>query len=120
MPTAASITDDVRGLLAWAPPWLAALFVFAAALAAALAVHELLVRLVRRALSRKDEFWRSLVVRTRRPGRMAMVLLALVAAVPVAPLRAETAALVRHGLLIGFILLFGWMTMTAVDIAAAL
>jgi len=120
MPTAASIARNVRDLLAWAPPWLATLIVFAGALALALAVHEVLVRLVRRVLSRKDEFWRALVVRTRRPGRMAMVLLALVVASPVAPLSAEAAGLVRHGLLIGFILLFGWMTMTAVDIGAAL
>lgn len=120
MPTAASITDDARDLLAWAPPWLATLIVFAAALALALGAHELLVRLVRRVLSRRDEFWRALVVRTRRPGRMAMVLLALVAASPVAPLSADTAGLVRHSLLIGFILLFGWAALTAVDIAAAL
>ena len=114
------MTDDARALLAWAPPWLATLIVFAVALAIALVAHELLVRLVRRVLSRRDEFWRALVVRTRRPGRMAMVLLALVVASPVAPLTDENAGLLRHGLLIGFIVLLGWMTMTAMDIAAAL
>ncbi|WP_334165232.1 mechanosensitive ion channel family protein [Phenylobacterium sp.] len=120
MPSVASLTTDARGLLAWAPPWLATLIVFSAALAIALVAHELLVRLVRRVLSRRDEFWRALVVRTRRPVRMAMVLLALVVATPVAPLSGENAAFLRHGLLIGFIVLFGWMTMTAMDIGAAL
>ncbi|HEY8617329.1 mechanosensitive ion channel family protein [Phenylobacterium sp.] len=110
----------LRESTAWAPPWLASLIIFGAALAFALTAHEAIVRLVRRALTRRDEFWRALLVRTRRPGRVLTVIIALGVALPAAPLRAGAAGVVQHLLLIAFILVMGWVTLTALDIAAAL
>ena len=102
------------------PPWVFSLGLMALALAAALGVHELIVRLVRRAMRRANEFWRPLIVRTRRPGRWALVIAAVAASSAIAPLPAVHAAALRHLLLIGFIILLGWTAYIALDIATAL
>lgn len=104
----------------WAPPWLVSLCVIALALLAALVTHAILVRVIRRTLLRRDAFWQTLIARTRRPTRMALVVTALGPAVSAAPLSAGQADAARHSLLILFILLVGWIAMTALDIAAAL
>lgn len=113
------ITRDVQDQSAW-PPWAVSLVVMVFAVTAALALHELASAVVRRALKRSDEFWRALVVRTRRPTRLAAMLAGLALASAAAPLPAGAGSALRHGLLIAFILLLGWAALTAVDIAAAL
>jgi small-conductance mechanosensitive channel len=105
--------------VAWAPPWAVSLGLILIAVLVALMVHWAIVRLVRRYLA-QDAFWSALAVRTRRPTRMAFIVAALGPAVSVAPLTAGQAAAAKHGLLVGFILLVGWMALTALDIAAAL
>lgn len=107
-------------ILAWAPGWAIGVGLIAVALAAALALHELLVRAVGRGLKRRSAFTRSLVLRTRSPGRFALIVLALAGAVQVAPFPPEQAALAHHGLVVAFIVLIGWATLTALDIASAL
>jgi small-conductance mechanosensitive channel len=71
-------------------------------------------------LTRRDDFWRSLVLRTQGPGRLTLITLALAAAVQVAPLTPAEAGLIHHGLLILLILLLGWISLVALDIGAAL
>lgn len=111
---------DAPGWIADLPPWLASLLLMAAGVAVALALHAVGVALARRLLKTRDAFWRSLVMRTRRPSRLALIALGLAIAASVAPLSAGQAALFRQGMLIAIILLLGWMTLTALDIAAAL
>ncbi|MFC3078147.1 mechanosensitive ion channel family protein [Phenylobacterium terrae] len=113
------LIDQVGRQLGW-PPWAFSLSLMALALVAALVLHEILVRLVRRAMRRADEFWRPLVVRTRRPGRWALVIAALAASSTIAPLPEAQAAGLRHLLLIAFIVLLGWTAYIALDIATAL
>lgn len=119
MPITAFI-EDLTARLAWLPPWAIGLAVVALALAAALGVHDLLVRAVRRGLRRRTEFTRSLVIRTRGPSRLALVILAASWAVRVSPISGAEARLIQHGLLVAFIVLAGWVVITALDIGAAL
>ena len=104
---------------AWAPPWAVSLVLILAAVLVALAVHFVVVRVVRRWLA-KDAFWFALAVRTRRPTRMAFIVATLSLAAAVAPLTAGQATTAKHVLLILFIVLVGWIVMTALDIGAAL
>lgn len=108
----------------WAPPWVIGLGLLALALAAALALHAIAVRLVRRALDRAHErrgqFWRPLAIRTRGPTRLAMVLAALNLAAGITPLPPAMAGLLQHALSIGLILLFGWIALTALDVGSGL
>jgi small-conductance mechanosensitive channel len=120
------LIDSLAGLIAQAerqtgvPPWAFSLGLMAIALAAALVLHEILVRLVRRAMRRANEFWRPLVVRTRRPGRWALVIVALAASSTIAPLPKALEGGLKHLLLIGFIVLLGWTAYIALDIGTAL
>jgi small-conductance mechanosensitive channel len=111
---------DVIGKISWLPPWAQSLVLFATALAVALGLHALGVVVVRRVLKRRNDFWRTLVLRTQGPGRLTLITISLSAAVQAAPLTAGGAALVRHVLLIVFIVLVGWIGLVALDIAAAL
>jgi len=113
-------TLHVPAALAWVPPWGIGLALLAAALVVALTIHELLVRAVGRALRGRSEFTRSLVLRTRSPGRFSLVVLALAGATRIAPFSGEAAVMIRHGLLVAFIVLIGWVVLTALDIASAL
>jgi small-conductance mechanosensitive channel len=119
-----SLTDELKELqpwFAWAPPWVFTLALIALALLVAMAAHALLVRIVRRGLqSKRAAFWRPLVLRTRAPGRLAMIILALAPALSAAPLTPRQTAFAQHGLAIAFIVLVGWMALVAVDIGAAL
>lgn len=113
----------VRHAMAWIgdlPPWLVSLALMALAVLVALAVHAAGVALIRRLLRRKDEFWRALVTRTRRPTRLALVAVALGVAASVAPLTDGQRALFAHGMVIAVILLLGWIALAGLDIAAAL
>jgi small-conductance mechanosensitive channel len=112
-------TDTAR-MFGWAPAWLVSAVLIALAVLIAVAVHALVVQIVRRAISRHSEFWKPLIARTRRPTRLAFIVAALGPAVTAAPLTVGQANTAKHGLLVLFILLLGWMAMTALDISAAL
>lgn len=116
-----SAISALQTYFAWAPPWVFSLVVIAAALTLALGFYGVVVRMIRRRLGRKGQtFWRPFLIRSREPGRLALIILALSWAVHVAPLPGRQAALVQHGLLIAFIGLVGWTVLMAVDIGSAL
>jgi small-conductance mechanosensitive channel len=106
--------------IAWLPAWAQSLLLAALALAVALGVHAIGVLIVRRVLTRKDDFWRALVLRSQGPGRLTLVTLALSAAVQVAPLTHRQASQAHHALLICLIILLGWISLVALDIGSAL
>lgn len=115
--------DTVRAFGArfdWAPTWVFSLLLIALALAVALVLYGAMVRFFRKRLRSEQSFWRPLLLRTRRPARLALCIGAIGWAVHVAPLPAREASLVQHGLLIAFIVLVGLAAMTALDIGAAL
>ena len=115
-----SAAAEITSQFGATPAWLVSLIVLAVALAAALALHELGARLVRRATRRRDVFWRELMVRIRRPSRVAVLLLAAALASNLIPISERAGAMLRHALLIGFIVLVGWAVLTAMDIASAI
>jgi small-conductance mechanosensitive channel len=118
--------DPAAGLAAiiahvsWLPAWAQSLLLVAAALAVALGIHATGVAVVRRVMTRRDDFWRALVVRTQGPGQLTLITLALSVAVQVAPLTPDQARLLHQALTICLILLAGWVCMVALDIGAAL
>jgi small-conductance mechanosensitive channel len=111
---------QIPAFLSFIPTWAVGLALIAAALAAALAAHGLLVRALKRGLQRRSEFTRSLLIRTRAPSRLALMVAALSWALKVAPIPDRWERLLLHSLLIAFIILVGWAVMTATDIGAAL
>jgi small-conductance mechanosensitive channel len=119
--TLVATLKDLQPWFAWAPPWAFTLVLMALALVAALVGHAVAVRVVRRTLQyRKDDFWRPLLVRTRAPGRLALVVAALSAALAASPLTSSQTAFAQHGLAIAFVVLIGWAVVVAIDVASAL
>jgi small-conductance mechanosensitive channel len=117
------IHDQIAGLqanLGWAPPWMISVAVALIALLAVQLVYGGAVRAVGRSLPRKNLFGRSLLLRTRGPGRLALILAALSWSVHEAPFPPREGALIQHGLGISFIVLVGWIAMAAIDIGSAL
>jgi small-conductance mechanosensitive channel len=112
---------DLQPWFAWAPPWVFTLALMALALAVALVGHAIAVRLVRRTLHGEGgEFWRPLLVRTLAPGRLALVVAALSAALAASPLTRQQTAFAQHAFAIAFVVLMGWAVIIAIDVAAAL
>ncbi len=100
----------------WLPAWAIALGVLFATFLAAILLHRLLYRMLGRLVASRDLFWRSLVGRTRRPARLAILTAAVAGTAQVAPLTPGQASALAHLLLIGFIGLLGWMATTALHI----
>jgi len=98
------------------PAWLISLSILAVAAAGALLIHRNLFALLTRLVSRMDLFWRSLVARTKGPTRFATLTIALALGAGVAPLSDHQAEIIRHGLLLCFIVLVGWMAKTALHV----
>ena len=113
---------DLQSLFAWAPPWVFSLVLMAVALALALAAHAVAVHVIRRGLRRRKsgEFWAPLLVKTRAPSRLALIIIAVSGALAAAPLSGRGVVLVQHLLAIAFVVLLGWVALVAVDVGAAL
>lgn len=98
------------------PDWLITVFVFIAAVAAALAVHGLAYRRGLRLLPEGAAFWRSALIGSRATTRVALVILALSLGARIAPLTARETAILQHVLLLGFVALAALAARTLLDI----
>jgi len=115
--------SDARAVvdrLGWMPDWAVSLTVFAAALLTAALLHRVIFRVLTRLVENREQFWRSLVQRGRRPARLAMVVFALSAAAGVAPMSPGQTSIMQHLLLVAFIALMGWLSGIALGIWATL
>ncbi|MCF6367702.1 mechanosensitive ion channel family protein [Rhizobium sp. TRM95001] len=81
-----------------------------------LLLHTVIFRTSTRLAEKRDLFWRSLVQRTRRPLRLAILTWTLSLGVVAAPLNNNQESLLRHILLLCFIVVVGWMARTALHI----
>lgn len=100
----------------WLPPWAVSTLVLVIAALAALALHQAAVLLVRRFLRKHDGFWTTLLQRTRRPTRLAALILGLGAGSNLAPLEHGQLVALQQVLTVAFICLVGWVLLTALDI----
>lgn len=107
---------DLERAIDLLPPGVASLLVLATAICIGFIVHRLAFRFLSHLVAERDLFWRSLVSRSRRPMRLAIMILALGTASTVAPLSHGQAGALGHVLLICFIALSAWVARTALHI----
>lgn len=100
----------------WLPGWLISLSILVLAFLLGLAIQRLGFRFLTRLVEDRDLFWRSLVLRTRRPMRLAILTGMLSLGATIAPLTAGQAGLIRHILLLCFIVVVGWMANIALHV----
>ena len=110
----------IKNLLDWLPDPVVALLIFAIAVLVALALHQWSRKLVRRAFAERYPFILSTFTQTRGLSRLALLILAMIIAIPVAPLRPEAADFLARLLGVAVIGLIGWAAIIALHIAADL
>jgi small-conductance mechanosensitive channel len=110
----------IKDLLEWLPDPVVALVILAIAVLVALALHQWTRKLVRKALAGRYPYLFSTFTQTRGLSRLALLILAMIIAIPVAPVPPETAALLTRLMAVAVIGLVGWGLIIALHIAADL
>jgi small-conductance mechanosensitive channel len=110
----------VKDLLDWLPDPVVALLVLTIAVLVALALHQWARKLVRTTLAGRYPYVFSTFTQTRGLSRLALLILAIIIAIPVAPLHPDAAALLARLLGVAVIGLMGWAAIIALHIAADL
>ena len=111
---------SIKTLFDWLPDLVVALLMLAIAVLFALVLHRWARKLVRRAIAGRYPFVFSVFTQTRGLTKAALLILAMMIAVPVAPLPPETAALLARMMAVAVIGLIGWAAIVALHIAADL
>ncbi|BCH55431.1 mechanosensitive ion channel family protein [Agrobacterium vitis] len=111
-----TIFETLQHAIAWMPDWAVSLCVLLLAFLAGMLIQRFGFRILTRLTENRDLFWRSLVQRTRRPLRLAILTCTLSIGVTLAPLSDSAATIGRHALLLYFVVVVGWMTRTALHI----
>ena len=117
-PAIENAVREVTDALSFLPGWAVAAIVLALALVASLAVHWLLGRLTRRAFAHRPGVV-SLIAQTRALTRLAFVIIALALVLPALDLPPRAAGLFATALPFCFVVLLGWIALTAVDIGVS-
>jgi small-conductance mechanosensitive channel len=119
----ANIREGLRWLanaLAFAPAGVAGTLVLAAAALLALALHLIGMRLLRPLLTDRNQYWGALILATKGPTRLALLVIAMEIALPAAGFDPEISGIIAELLSIATIVLFGWIAMTAGHLAGDL
>ena len=87
---------SVKDLLDWLPDPVVALLILAIAVLFALALHRWARKLIRRAFGERYPYVFSVFTQTRGLTRLALLILAMIVAIPVAPLPPDTAAVLAR------------------------
>jgi small-conductance mechanosensitive channel len=108
----------VRGWLDWLPDPIAAVLIFLIAVAFALALHRVARGLSRRLLALRYPNLYAIMTRMRGLTRLALLIIAVFIALPVAPLDHDFKYLIARMLLMAIIGLIGWSAITALHVSA--
>ncbi len=118
-----SVRDRIQqlaALLAFAPEGVAGWLILALAALVALAIHWIAVRLLRPLLSGRHPYWSALLHATNGPTRLALLVVALVIALPSASFDPTISDIVTKILAVATVVLIGWIAMTAGHLAGDL
>ncbi len=110
----------IKNLLAWLPDPVAAIIILVLAGAIAYSLHKWVRRLLRHTLAERYPYLFSVFTQMRGVTQLALLVLAMIIAIPVAPLDPNTAQWLARLMLIGVIGLIGWAAITALNISADL
>jgi small-conductance mechanosensitive channel len=113
-----SALTAVRNWLDWAPNIVVGAFILTLAALVALLVHAGLVKLLRRILGVRHPYLVSVLAGTSGPTRLAILILALFIALPVAPFDDDLSAALATVLLVATIATLGWIAITVTHISA--
>jgi len=104
-------------LFPWAPRPLIVLALLAAAISVAVIVHLVLWSIFQRFFGARYPFLREIITRTRAISNFAFIMVAVSAAVPLAPLHAHVVDGINRVLLAAFIVFLGWLVIVGANLA---
>ena len=110
----------VKDLLAWLPDPVVAVIIMAVAGAIAFSLHKWLRKLLRSALAQRYPYAITIFTQMRGVTQLGLMILAMIIAIPVAPLDPNIAELLARLLLITVIGLIGWAAIAALRIGVDL
>jgi len=119
----ASVRDAFMALgdaLAFAPSGIIGVLILALAAVAAIAVHEILIRLLRRLFGDQESYLRSLLRAISGLTRLAFLIIALDIVLPIAPIDPAAIAILARILSLATIALLGWIAITATHVTGDL
>ena len=119
----ATLNDLLQRLneaMALVPPGIAGWLILALAAVIALAVHKIAVLLLRPLLDERHPYLRALLRATNAPARLALLVLALFIALPIASFDDDTRMLLERLLSVATTVLLGWIAITAGHLAGEL
>jgi small-conductance mechanosensitive channel len=111
---------QIKDWLDWLPNPVVAVLIVALAVAIAYSLHRSVRKLLRHLLAVRYPYVLSVFTQMRGVTRLALLILAMIIAIPVAPFDPDTAGWLARLLLIAVIGLVGWTAITALNIAADL
>src|SRR5437868_482604 len=114
-----AILAEIDEHLRWVPSWLVGLGLVALAVMFALTVHRVGKLIIRRVVGSDRPITIQLLERISGPVRLALCLASVAFVLPFAPLEDPLRSDLSHGFAVAVIGLIGWISMRAVDIAAA-
>ena len=106
-------------MFGWVPQWVVGLLLVSAAILVALSVHRVSLALARRIIGTRFPFAILVVQRTTGPSRMAACLAATALVLPLVPLDDALRRQLINFFIVAGIALTGWISIRAVDMAAA-
>ncbi len=109
----------IEGYLRWVPPWAIGLGLVGLAVVSGLLVHRVGRLVIWRLVGTNRPVASQLLKRTSGPAQFALCLVAVAFVLPFAPLDDPLRSELTHGLAVAVIGLIGWISIRAVDIAAA-
>jgi small-conductance mechanosensitive channel len=112
----ARLEQYLHAFVRWLPDPILSILVLLLSFLLGLLLHKIMFRISTRLAEKRDLFWRSLVQRTQRPVRLAILTWTLSLGVVIAPLTDNQESVLRHILLLCFIVVVGWMARTALHI----
>ena len=115
-----TVRDTVEHALSFVPRTVIGLTLIALAIILAFTVYNTVVRVIRRWLAPRFPAALSLFAAMRRVTRFALVVVAVSAVLPVAPLDSAATAIVGKVLLVCTIALIGWGAIVAIEVASDL
>jgi len=110
----------LKSWLAWLPDPVVAVLIVLLAAGIAYSLHKSVRKLLRHLLAARYPYALSVFTQMRGVTRLALLIVAMIIAIPVAPFDPNTAEWLARLLLIAVIGLIGWTAMTALNIAADL
>jgi len=109
---------SVRSGLGWLPDPIVAVLIIVIAVSLALLLHLVLRRVTRRLLALRYPNVFAVISRMRGLTRLAFLIIAVIVALPVAPLERDFKYMIAKVLLMAIIALIGWAAITALHVSA--